>query len=125
MSSTVPKETVIKVDKVVNEFGKFPLHSTPLADPESLRASPETVLAMIIDAMIKAKPISHALTQKTLKALVDAGCHDIDTLSNTSWDDRVEVLREGGYNRYRKQCATNLGELAKLVAEKYSKCQLA
>ena len=29
------------------------------------------------------------------------------------------VLKEGGYNRYREQGATNLGELAGLVLDKY------
>jgi DNA-binding LacI/PurR family transcriptional regulator len=122
MSSPVSKETVAKIDKVVSEFGKFPLHGTSLANPKTFNASPEIVLAMVIDAMIKAKPISHNLTQKTIKVLIEAGYHDIDTLTNTSWDDRVEVLREGGYSRYREQCATNLGELAKFVG-KYGESQ--
>ena len=124
MSASVSKETVFKIDKVLNEFGRPPLHGTSLGKVESLNASPEIVLAMVMDAMIKAKPISHNLAQKTIKTLIEAGYHDIDTLSNTSWDDRVEVLREGGYNRYREQCSTNLGELSKLVVEKYGKSQL-
>ncbi|KAJ5782849.1 FAD dependent oxidoreductase [Penicillium paradoxum] len=88
-------------------------------EPPELNASPEIVLAMLIDALIKARPISHELTQKTMKTLIEAGYHDINVLSNSSWEDRTMVLSEGGYNRYREQCATNLGELGKLVVQEY------
>lgn len=118
------KEVALKVDKILNEFGRSPLHGTALANPPALTASPEIVLAMVIDALIKARPISHELTQKTIKMLIEAGYHDIDTLSNSSWEDRTMVLRNGGYNRYREQGATNLGELANLVLEKYGKLRL-
>ncbi|KAJ5558629.1 hypothetical protein N7535_008846 [Penicillium sp. DV-2018c] len=113
------KEIASKVDKVLNEFGRSPLHGTSLANPPANDARPEIVLAMVIDALIKARPISHELTQKTIKTLIAANYHDIDVLSNSSWEDRTMVLKDGGYNRYREQCATNLGELATLVVEKY------
>lgn len=119
MSTHGTKETPHKIIKVLNEFGRSPLHGTVLADPKSLNASPEIVLAMALDALIKAKPISHELTQKTIKRLIEAEYHDIDVLSQTTWEDRTMVLLEGGYNRYREQGATNLGELAKLVVDRY------
>lgn len=124
MSTHGTKETPHKIIKVLNEFGRSPLHGTVLADPKSLNASPEIVLAMALDALIKAKPISHELTQKTIKRLIEAEYHDIDVLSQTTWEDRTMVLLEGGYNRYREQGATNLGELAKLVVERYGTSSL-
>ncbi|KAK4870420.1 hypothetical protein LT330_004768 [Penicillium expansum] len=119
MSGHKPKEAAQKTNKVMNEFGRSPLHGTVLADPNSLNASPEIVLAMVLDAVIKARPISHELTQKTLRKLIEADYHEIDVLSKSTWQDRTMVLQEGGYNRFREQCATNLGELAKLVVERY------
>lgn len=119
MSGHKPKEAAQKINKVLNEFGRSPLHGTVLADPNSLNASPEIVLAMVLDAVIKARPISHELTQKTLRKLIEADYHEIDVLSKSTWQDRTVVLQEGGYNRFREQCATNLGELAKLVVERY------
>jgi hypothetical protein len=118
------KEIALKVDKVLNEFGRSPLHGTKFANPPALDARPEIVLAMVIDALIKARPISHELAQKTIKTLIEADYHDINVLSNSSWEDRTMVLKDGGYNRYREQCATNLGELAALVVETYGKCSL-
>ncbi|KAJ5120529.1 uncharacterized protein N7515_009917 [Penicillium bovifimosum] len=112
------KEIALKVDKVLNEFGRSPLHGTRLANPPTLDARPEIVLAMVIDALIKARPISHELTQKTIKTLIEADYHDIDVLSNSTWDDRTMVLEDGGYNRYREQCATNLdGDLNNLLKQ--------
>jgi hypothetical protein len=111
------KETAQKINQVLNDFGRSPLHNTPLSI--SLDATPGIILAMAMDALVKARPISHELAQRTIKTLIEAGYHDINTLSNSSWDDRVAVLADGGYNRYREQCATNLGELAKLVLNKY------
>jgi hypothetical protein len=115
--STMSKETNQKINQVLNDFGRSPLYHTPLSN--SLDAGPDIVLAMAIDALIKARPISHNLTQRTIEKLIEAGYHDIETLSNSSWEDRVAVLAEGGYSRYREQAATNLGELATLVLDKY------
>ncbi|KAJ5799929.1 uncharacterized protein N7518_001997 [Penicillium psychrosexuale] len=117
MSAPTTKEAAEKINKILNEFGVPPLHGTVLADPQN--ASPEIVLAMVLDSMIKARPISHELTQRTIKKLIEADYHDIDVLSKSTWEDRTKVLQEGSYNRYREQCATNLGELAKLVVERY------
>lgn len=122
MSAPTSKEAALKINKVLNEFGRSPLHGTGLADPKS--ASPEIVLAMALDALIKARPISHELVQKTIKKLIEANYHEIDVLSKTTWEDRTMVLQEGGYNRYREQGATNLGELAKLVVERYGMLSL-
>jgi hypothetical protein len=117
MPAHTSKKAALKIDKVLNEFGRSPLHGTVLAD--SLNASPEILLAMLLDALIKARPISHELTKKTIKKLIEADYHHIDVLSDSTWEDRTMVLQAGGYNRYREQGATNLGELAELVVEKY------
>lgn len=110
-----------KAHKVVEEFGRGPLEGTSLAE-EPLEASPETVLAIAIDAMIKSRPISHELSQKTVNKILEVGYHDIQKLANSSWEERTMVLKDGGYNRYREQGATNLGNLAELVEGKYGEC---
>ncbi|KAJ5165831.1 hypothetical protein N7492_006127 [Penicillium capsulatum] len=91
-----------QVKTVIGDFGTAPLAGTPIADELPLTDAPETVLAMTLDAMTG-----------------EGGYHDIDTLSNSSWEERTSVLQKGGYNRYREQCATNLGGLAELVRDKY------
>lgn len=110
----------LKAHKIVEEFGRVPLEGTSIAE-EPLEASPEIVLAIAIDAMIKSRPISHELSQSTVRKLIDAGYHDIQKLANSSWEERTMVLKDGGYNRYREQGATNLGNLAEFVGEKYGR----
>lgn len=107
-----------KVHKIIEEFGRQPLEGTSLAK-EPLTASPDTVLAMVIDAMLKSRPISHDLSQRAVNKIIDEGYHDIRKLGDSSWEEKTMVLKEGGYNRYREQGATNLDDLADLVKSKY------
>jgi hypothetical protein len=72
---------------------------------------------MIMDAMVKSRPIQHDLPQKTMNRLIEVGYHDVNKLSDSTWEERTDVLREGGYNRYREQGATNLGALAEFVQD--------
>ncbi|KAI9928343.1 hypothetical protein MW887_002381 [Aspergillus wentii] len=107
-----------KIHKVIDEFARAPLEATPIAQ-KPLSATPETVLAMVLDALLKSRPISHELSQKAVNHIIDVGYHDIEKLSNSSWEERAMVLAEGGYNRYNEKEATNLGELVRLVEGKY------
>lgn len=117
-------EMTSRIGLVVNQFGNSPLSKSPLAQ-EPLKASPETVLAMVMDAMIKSKPISHNLSQKTVNHLIESGYHHIDKLQNSTWEERTMVLKEGGYSRYREVTATNLGNLADFVISEYGMSRLA
>lgn len=107
-----------KAHKVIEEFGRAPLDRTPLAN-KTLTAAPEMILAMAIDAMLKSRPISHDLTQRAVSHVIEVGYHEIQNLGKSSWEERAMVLKDGGYNRYREQGATNLGNLVDLVDGKY------
>ncbi|KAL5341685.1 COPI associated protein-domain-containing protein [Aspergillus crustosus] len=107
-----------KLQKTIEKFGRGPLEGTAIEE-EALTGSPETIFAMLMDAMLKSKPISHELTDKTLRKLIDVGYHDIHKLGDASWEERAMVLKDGGYNRYREQGSTNLGKLVEFVNEKY------
>ncbi|KAL1863278.1 hypothetical protein Plec18170_000111 [Paecilomyces lecythidis] len=113
----VDEAAAAKIHKVIEEFGALPLKDAGVAEP--LQATPETILAMVLDAMLKSTRISHLLAQKAVNTVIAAGYHDIKKLSQTTWDDRVEVLAKGGYNRYREQTSTNLGALIEFVNGKY------
>lgn len=106
-----------KIHKTIDEYGTVPLEGLRVDKP--LEPTPEILLAIVIDSMLKSTRISHNLAEQTSMKVFAAGYYDIEILSNTSWDDRVQVLSEGGYNRYREITATKLGDLATLVNEKY------
>lgn len=106
-----------KIHKTIDEYGTLPLEGLGVDKP--LKPTPEILLAIVIDSMLKSTRISHQLAQKASKKVFEAGYHDIKVLSNTSWDERVQVLSEGGYNRYRETTAAKLEDLANLINEKY------
>jgi hypothetical protein len=121
MPKAHPDVSTLRVQKVLNEFGSLPLAETSLAK-KALSPKPEIVLAMIMDAMLKSRPIQHDLSQKSVNHLIEVGYYDIEKLSKSTWEERTDVLREGGYNRYREQGATNLGALAEFVQDNYGMC---
>jgi len=97
----------------------------PLADCniDVTTSKPDVLLALVFNAMLSSARISHELAYKSVKRLIEAGYHDVATLKKSSWQERTEVLTEGGYTRYREKTATALGELADLVTVKYG-CDL-
>ncbi|KAL2810784.1 hypothetical protein BJX63DRAFT_401324 [Aspergillus granulosus] len=107
-----------KLQKTIEKYGHGPLEGTAIEE-KALTGSPDTILAMLFEAMLKAKPISHELTDRTVHKLIDVGYHDIQKLGNATWEERAMVLKDGGYNRYREQGSTNLGALVEFVNDKY------
>lgn len=113
----VPASIAHKIRKTIEEYGTQPLEGLGVDKP--LEPTPDILLAIVIDSMLKSTRISHLLAQKASVRVFKAGYHDIKVLSNTTWDERVQVLSEGGYNRYRETAASKLGDLAQLVNEEY------
>jgi hypothetical protein len=108
-----------KIKSLIERYGSIPLSDTELEDPMSPK--PQTILALLLNAMFSSARISHELAAKTIATAIKADYHKIDTLRKSSWDERTQVLTEGGYTRYREKTATALGELVELIDEKYSK----
>lgn len=114
-----------EVHMVADSYGYLPLSHTPMDEATRTKPTPDTVLAMVIDALVKSRPVPHQLAQSTVAGLVKDYYHNIDKLSATTWEERGDLLRQAGYNRYRGQCATNLGDLSEFVVEKYGMGLLA
>ena len=106
-----------KLDAILSAYGVLPLQDLGLENPNE--PTPETILALIYHAMLTSARISHELAYKSVRCLVEAGYHNLETLRKSTWDERTEVLTKGGYTRYREKTATALGELAEFVEEKY------
>ncbi|EPS32632.1 hypothetical protein POX_d05211 [Penicillium oxalicum] len=119
MSADLQQKFTEEVERVADVYGRLPLSHAPIDDTMRFKADPSTVLAMVIDALIKSRPISHHLAESTVAGLIEDDYHDIDRLLGTTWEERTNRLKVLGYNRYREQCATNLGALCDLVLEKY------
>lgn len=115
--SAVSESVSSKLRKTIDDYGALPLQGTAVKEP--LKPEPETILAMVIDALLKSTRISHDLAQRAVKTVIEAGYHDVGKLSESTWDKRVDVLARAGYNRYREQNATRLGDLAEWVIGEY------
>jgi hypothetical protein len=106
-----------KLDAIMSAYGVLPLKDLGLDKPNE--PTPETILALVLHAMLTSTRISHELAYRSVKRLIEAGYHNLDTLKKSTWQERTEVLTEGGYTRYREKTATALGELVEFVQDKY------
>ncbi|RYP66948.1 hypothetical protein DL771_007522 [Monosporascus sp. 5C6A] len=116
-SGSVAKIPQSKVRQLIAKYGELPLSDTELAEPG--KSTPDTILALLLNAMLSSTRISHALAAKTVATVIKAGYHKLDVLKKSTWEERTQVLTEGGYTHYREKTATMMGELAELIEDKY------
>lgn len=116
-SSTTASGSNSKVQSLIQKYGSIPLSDTDLADPSSPK--PETILALVMHAMLSSARISHDLAAKATRTVIGAKYNQLNVLKSSSWQERTVVLTEGGYTRYREKTATAFGELAELLVEKH------
>ncbi|RYO93910.1 hypothetical protein DL762_000865 [Monosporascus cannonballus] len=116
-SESVSKAPQSKVRHLIAKYGELPLSNTDLAEPG--KPTPDTILALLLNAMLSSTRISHALAAKTVAAVIKAGYHKLDVLKKSTWEERMQVLTEGGYTHYREKTAAMMGELAELIEENY------
>ena len=108
-----------RLQDIIAKYGTLPLADIGLSKPTE--ATPETILAFVLNAMLTSARISHELAYRSVKCLIDAGYHDVHTLKKSSWEERTEILTKRGYTRYREKTATALGELADFVLDEYGR----
>ncbi|MFF7532930.1 endonuclease [Streptomyces bobili] len=72
------------------------------------------VLAHLLSARIRASTAVAAA-----RALSDAGMRDPRGMAEATWQQRVDALGRGGYRRYDERTATQLGEAAELLTERW------
>ncbi|OTA82010.1 hypothetical protein M434DRAFT_379648 [Hypoxylon sp. CO27-5] len=117
-SNTGTKQPNPKIQQLISKYGELPLSQTALSDPD--KSTAETVLALVLNAILSSTRISHAIAAKTVALVIEAGYHKLDVLKKSTWQERTEVLTEGGYTHYREKTATMMGDLAQLIEEKYA-----
>ncbi|EFY84960.1 hypothetical protein MAC_08992 [Metarhizium acridum CQMa 102] len=109
-----------QLHRILNKHKETPLQQ--LVD-EKWPAS-KIVMVHILNALLSSTRISHHIALATLRCLVDEDYHDLKTLHESSWQERTEILTNGGYTHYRERTATYLGDLADLMRQKYGKILL-
>ncbi|MFD5910058.1 endonuclease [Streptomyces massasporeus] len=72
------------------------------------------VLSHLLSARIRG-----SIALATARALHEAGLRDPRRTARSSWQERVDALGRGGYRRYDERTATQLGEAAELLNDRW------
>jgi endonuclease III len=72
------------------------------------------VLSLLMSARIRAEVAVSAASE-----LFGAGCTTPRKMAAASWQDRVDALGRGSYRRYDERTATQLGDGAQLLLDRY------
>ncbi|KAI1506772.1 hypothetical protein F5X99DRAFT_404133 [Biscogniauxia marginata] len=82
MSDSTTTPTNLKISQLISTCGDLPLADTDLSNPD--KATSDTILALLLDAMPSSTRISHQLAAKTVAAMIKAGYHNISVLKEST-----------------------------------------
>ncbi|MFV0132532.1 endonuclease [Streptomyces sp. HMX87] len=84
-----------------------------------LRDTPQPLYRLLVLAHLLSARIRGSIAVATARALQEAGLSDPRRMAGADWQERVDALGRGGYRRYDERTATQLGEAAELLTERW------
>ncbi|MBZ4322909.1 endonuclease [Streptomyces huiliensis] len=84
-----------------------------------LRDTPQPLYRLLVLACLLSARIRASVAVATARSLADAGLKDPRRMADAGWQRRVDALGAGGYRRYDERTATQLGEGAELLLDRY------
>ncbi|MFJ4466368.1 endonuclease [Streptomyces sp. NPDC089424] len=84
-----------------------------------LRDTPQPLYRLQVLSLLLSARIRASVAVATARALHEAGLRDPRRTAGATWQDRVDALGRGGYRRYDERTATQLGDGAKLLTERW------
>ncbi|MFI9645464.1 endonuclease [Streptomyces sp. NPDC052040] len=84
-----------------------------------LKDTPQPLYRLLLMALLLSARIRTSIALETVRALTDAGLRDPRRMADASWQERVDALGRGGYRRYDERTATQLGDGAQLLTERW------
>ncbi|MDT0391548.1 HhH-GDP family DNA glycosylase [Streptomyces dubilierae] len=96
-------------------------HGRTFADEAGipLRDAPQPLYRLLVLSHLLSARIRGSIALATARALHEAGLRDPRRMAAATWQDRVDALGRGGYRRYDERTATQLGEGAQLLTERW------
>ncbi|MBP0456420.1 endonuclease [Streptomyces montanisoli] len=85
----------------------------------TLRDTPQPLYRLLVLSLLLSARISSGIAVSAARALADAGLRSPRAMADATWQQRVDALGEGGYRRYDERTATQLGDGAELLLERY------
>ncbi|MFD5285890.1 endonuclease [Streptomyces rubrogriseus] len=84
-----------------------------------LKDTPQPLYRLLVLAHLLSARISASIAVAAARALSEAGLRDPRSMAGATWQQRVDALGRGGYRRYDERTATQLGEAAELLTERW------
>ncbi|MYS53760.1 endonuclease [Streptomyces sp. SID6013] len=96
-------------------------HGQTYADEAGIRLknTPQPLYRLLILAHLLSARIGAPIAVAAARALSEAGLRDPRRMAGADWQQRVDALGRGGYRRYDERTATQLGEGAELLTERW------
>ncbi|MFF4604722.1 endonuclease [Streptomyces sp. NPDC001339] len=96
-------------------------HGTTYAAQAGIRLgnTPQPLYQVLVLAGLLSARIRASVAVAAAQALFDAGMRTPQRMAEASWQQRVHALGEGGYRRYDERTATQLGDGARLLLDRY------
>ncbi|MFE9866810.1 endonuclease [Streptomyces sp. NPDC005506] len=83
-----------------------------------LRNTPQPLYQLLVSNLLSAR-IRASVAVAAARALFGHGMRSPDRMIGATWQQRVDALGEGGYQRYDERTATQLGDGAQLLLVEY------
>ncbi|MEU6181548.1 endonuclease [Streptomyces coeruleorubidus] len=105
--------------RVVREL--LDAHGRTYADEAGIRLkdTPQPLYRLLVLAHLLSARIRASVALATARALHEAGLRDPRRMAEADWQERVDALGRGGYRRYDERTATQLGQAAELLNERW------
>ncbi|OIJ68363.1 endonuclease [Streptomyces mangrovisoli] len=84
-----------------------------------LRDTPQPLYQLLVLAHLLSARIRASVATDAARALFDDGMRNPRHMSESTWQQRVDALGKGHYRRYDERTATQLGDAADLLLERY------
>ncbi|MFD5574422.1 endonuclease [Streptomyces cadmiisoli] len=84
-----------------------------------LRNTPQPLYQVLVAACLLSARIKASMATAAAHELFAAGMRDPRTMRDADWQQRVDALGKGHYRRYDERTATQLGDGAQLLLDRY------
>lgn len=84
-----------------------------------LRDTPQPLYRLLVLACLLSARIRASVAVEAARCLAEAGMKDPRRMAEATWQQRVDALGKGGYRRYDERTATQLGNGARLLLDRY------
>ncbi|MHB0859571.1 MAG: hypothetical protein ACYC5M_18655 [Anaerolineae bacterium] len=97
-------------------------HGRTLAEELGIPLSPDNPSALfrlLVASLLFGAPVSAGAAGQAAFALSDYGWTDAHTMSRSTWEERVRILRQAGFSRHDESTSRLLDQLVQRLLERY------